>query len=56
MGKRTITYFAIGGMTVGGALPMAFGDYNTFDTWSLLGGFIGGILGIVMGVWVSKRF
>lgn len=54
--KKTISFFGVLGMTVGGAVPMLFGDYNSFDAWAVLGGFVGGILGIVLGVWVGKRF
>ena len=55
MNKRTVMFGAVGGMTVGGVLPMLFGDYNSFDMWSVLGGFIGGIIGIWLTVWLSKQ-
>lgn len=43
-------------MTVGSVVPMLFGDYNSFDQWAVLGGFVGGIIGIALGVWAGKRF
>ena len=55
MNKRTITLGAVGGMTIGGVLPMLFGDYNSFDMWAVLGGLVGGIIGIWAAVFVSKR-
>lgn len=56
MNKKTIGFFGALGMTVGSVVPMLFGDYNSFDEWSVLGGLIGGIVCIVLGVWASKRF
>lgn len=47
---------AVGGMTVGGALPYLWGDYNGFDATSVLTGMVGGFLGIWLAVWLSKRF
>lgn len=47
---------AVGGMTAGAAMPMLFGDYNSFDLWSVLGGFVGGILGIWLAVVLSRYF
>ena len=43
-------------MTVGSVVPWLFGDFNSFDMWSVLGAFVGGIVGIVLGVWAGKRF
>lgn len=54
--KRTVMTGAVGGMTVGGALPLLFGDYNSFDVWSVLGGLVGGIMGIWLAVVLSRRF
>lgn len=56
MNKKTIGFFGVLGMTVGSVAPWLFGDYNSFDEWSVLGGFVGGIVGIVLGVWAGKRF
>ena len=54
--KRTVMVGAVGGMTAGAAMPMLFGDYNSFDLWSVLGGFVGGILGIWLAVVLSRYF
>lgn len=35
---------------------MLFGDYNSFDGWSVLGGLIGGLVGIWLAVVLSRRF
>ena len=56
MNKKTIGFFAVLGMTVGSVVPMLFGDYNSFDAWSVLGGLVGGIVCIMLGVWAGKRF
>lgn len=52
--KRTVMVGAIGGMTAGAAVPMLFGDYNSFDAWSVLGGFVGGLVGIWAAVVLSR--
>ncbi len=54
--KRTVMLGAIGGMTAGAMAPMLFGDYDSFDSWSVLGGFIGGIVGIWLAVVLSRYF
>lgn len=54
--KRTVMIGAIAGMTLGGAAPMLFGDYNTLDLWSVLGGFVGGIAGIWLAATLSRYF
>jgi hypothetical protein len=56
MSKKPITLMAVVGMTVGGAAPMLFGDTALLDAWGILGGFVGGIVGIWLGVIVAKRF
>ena len=55
LNKKTISFFGVLGMTVGGTVPMLFGVYNFFDRWVVLGGFVGGIIGIAPGVWAGKR-
>jgi len=40
---------------IGGYVPVLFGDSNLLDGWSILGGFVGGILGIWLGVVISKK-
>lgn len=47
---------AIGGMTIGAVVPMLWGDYNSFGVASILLGMVGGLLGIWLTVWLSKRF
>lgn len=54
--KKVVSFGAVVGMTIGGSLPMLFGDYNIFDTWSMLGGLVGGIGGIAVTIWLSNRF
>lgn len=56
MNKKTLLFFAFIGTTLGSMVPMLFGDYNPLDGWAVLGGFVGGIAGIALGVWASKRF
>lgn len=56
LNKKTISFFGLLGMTVGSLVPWLFGDFNSFDEWSVLGAFVGGIVGIVLGVWAGKRF
>ena len=55
MNKTVIMFFTIIFSLIGGYLPVLFGD-SIFSVWSILGGFVGGILGIWVGVVVSKRF
>jgi uncharacterized membrane protein YfcA len=45
----------VGGM-IGGYVPVLLGDNELLDGWSILGGMIGGLLGIWVGVKLSKRF
>lgn len=56
MSKKPLVLMAIVGMTVGGALPMLFGDNDPLDGWSILGGMVGGFVGIWLGVKLSQRF
>ena len=56
MNKRTITFGAVGGMTAGSVVPMLWGDYNSFDVASVATGMVGGLIGIWLTVWLSKRF
>lgn len=53
--KRVLSFCGAIGMTVGGALPMLFGDNSMLDGWGLLGGLVGGLFGIWLGVWLGKR-
>lgn len=56
MSKRFILLFATVFGILGGYLPALFGDTNLLDEWSILGGMVGGIFGIWLGVYVSKRW
>lgn len=37
-------------------IPSLFGDHDLFSAWSILLSVVGGLVGIVVGVWVSKRW
>jgi hypothetical protein len=54
--KRVVTFMSALGATVGGVVPMLFGDYSLLDGWGVLGAFIGGVVGIIVGVKIGKRF
>lgn len=41
---------------VGAYVPVLFGDGDLLSGWSMLGSFVGGIFGIWLAVWVSKRY
>lgn len=56
MSKKPISIMAIVGMTVGGAVPLVFGDTALLDVWGILGGFVGGIVGIWLGMVIAKRY
>lgn len=56
MNKRVITIMSLLGGAIGGAVPMLFGDDSLFDGWTVLGAMIGGLAGIWLGVWISKRY
>lgn len=55
MNKKVILFFATVGGIVGGYVPVLFGDNEFLDGWSILAGTIGGIVGIWLGVVISKR-
>lgn len=55
MNKRIILLFAVIFGAVGSYVPVLFGDTNFLDGWSILGGFVGGMIGIWLGVIASKR-
>lgn len=55
MNKSVILFFATIGGIAGSYLPYLLGDRNGFDSWNILGGFVGGIAGIWLGAIISKR-
>ena len=55
MNKRAILLFATVGGALGGYLPVLLGDNDFLDGWSILAGMIGGLVGVWLGVIVSKR-
>lgn len=56
MNKKVLLLMATLGGIVGGYLPVLFGDSDPFSGWSILGGVVGGIVGIWLGVVLSKRY
>lgn len=54
MNKMAITVCMTIGTLVGSLLPVWFGDTSWFDGWSILGSFIGGVIGIWLGVKVGR--
>ena len=52
MDKKLIVLMAGVGGTVGGYLPVLLGA-GTISGWSLLGGFVGGLVGIWVGAKLS---
>lgn len=52
--KRTVMFGAVGGMTIGGLLPMLWGDYNTFGVASVMLAMVCGLVGIWLAVWLGK--
>lgn len=56
MNKRVILLFATVFSVLGGYLPVLFGDTELLDGWSILCGVIGGLFGVWLGAYVSKRW
>jgi hypothetical protein len=56
MNKRVILFFATVFGIVGSYIPVLFGDTDLLDGWSILGGVAGGLFGIWVGAYVSKRW
>lgn len=48
--------FAMVGATVGGFVPALWGDDDFFGAAGLLLGVVGGLAGVWLGVWLSKRY
>lgn len=56
MNKKVVMIFAVIGMTVGGCLPLLWGDSNMFGVASILLGMIGGFAGIWLAMYIGKRY
>ena len=55
MSKKTVTFLALVGLTVGSVVPMVLGwDPTGLNGLSILGGLVGGILAIWLAFVVSK--
>jgi hypothetical protein len=55
MNKGLILLFVTIFSVVGSYVPVLLGE-SMLSGWSILGGFIGGLFGIWLAVWVSKRY
>jgi hypothetical protein len=55
MNKRVILLSATVFGFIGGYIPVLFGDNDPLGGMSILGGFVGGIFGIWVGAYLSKR-
>lgn len=56
MNKGIILLMAGIGGVVGGYLPVLFGDNSLLDGWTILTSTVGGLVGIWVGVVISKRY
>lgn len=54
--KKTVVSAATIGMAIGSYAPVLIGDTALLDGWSVLGGFVGGIAGIAIAVWLGRRY
>lgn len=55
MNKRVLMFFTFLGLVVGGYIPVLLGwDPMGLNGLSILGGFIGGIAGLIVGVKISS--
>ena len=52
--KKIVMVFAVIGLTLGGLVPMFWGG-DPLGGWSILLGFVGGILGIWLGAKVANN-
>lgn len=55
MNKSLILFFATIFSLLGSYVPVLLGE-TALGGWSILGGFIGGLFGIWLGVFVSRRW
>jgi hypothetical protein len=56
MNKGVILIFSTALGIAGSYVPVLLGNSNLLDGWSVLGGFVGGLLGIWLGAAVSRRW
>lgn len=56
MNKTVILFFAAVFGIAGSFAPLLWGDSDFFGGMSILFSTIGGVIGIVIGVWVSSRW
>lgn len=56
MNKKVILFFAVIFSTLGAYVPFLLGDKSLLSGWSILCGFVGGLIGIWLGAVVSKRW
>lgn len=56
MNKKVILVFATIFSIIGGYVPVLLGDTNMLDGWTILSSTVGGIIGIVVGAYVSDRW
>jgi len=56
MNRKMLIFFSLIFGAIGAYLPTLFGDTELFDGWSILGGLVGGLFGIWVGVFISKRW
>lgn len=56
MNKATIMLMMGVGSTVGGLVPYLLGDQDLVSVWPIIGSIIGGVIGIWLGVKISKGF
>lgn len=54
--KKVVMFGAVAGMTVGGVLPMLWGDDNFFDFMSVTLTAVGGFFGIWAAYKIGKYF
>lgn len=54
--KQLILLFATVFGIAGAYVPVLFGDNDMLGGWSILGGFVGGIVGIWLGAKAGKRW